>query len=106
LNEENKKLSNKIGKMKLNIKEIHEKFEEEIRKRVEIQDKNRQDQNMKMEILEKKNEELNTKMNNLNKIKEQSKTIKKQISDVFQEKVELEEIVIQQEERVSQYLSR
>jgi len=62
LNEENKKLSNKIGKMK--------------------------------------------KMNNLNKIKEQSKTIKKQISDVFQEKVELEEIVIQQEERVSQYLSR
>ena len=39
-------------------------------------------------------------MNNLNKIKEQSKSIKKQINDVFQEKVELEEIVIQQEERV------
>ena len=39
-------------------------------------------------------------MNNLNKIKEQSKTIKKQINEVFQEKVELEEIVIQQEERV------
>lgn len=39
--------------MKNNMKEIHDKFEEEIQKRLDIQEKNRHDQDMRMEILEK-----------------------------------------------------
>lgn len=53
MSEENKKLTNKISKMKSNIKEIHDKFEEEIQKKVELQEKNKHEQDIRLEILEK-----------------------------------------------------
>lgn len=39
--------------MKLTIKEVHEKFEDEILKRVDLQEKNKQEQINKMDMLEK-----------------------------------------------------
>jgi len=79
--------------MKLNVSEINEKFEEEIKRRIDVHEKNRNEQLAKIEMIEKKNFELNEKMKNLKIIKKQSKAIKNQLNDIFQEKVELEEIV-------------
>ena len=47
------------------MKEIHDKFEEEIQKRLDIQEKNRHDQDMRMEILEKQSLYNKGKMKNL-----------------------------------------
>ena len=53
MSEDNKKLVNKITKMKLTVKEVHEKFEDEIQKRVDLQEKNKLEQINKMDQLEK-----------------------------------------------------